>query len=155
MWKLTSKEDGTYEHSSVCFCLQTFRSWLPAWSSHSGSCCPGNHFCLRRQSSLGYSLLEWSPRLHAGFRGQRTILYRKRSDLRNRWLDFRFRVRLSSRTTGCGFKGVTANSENSATGYPSPSYFYFKMGLYRDVMAKPMTIYIDEYRKRQLRGDDL
>ena len=89
------------------------------------------------------------------FWGQRTILYRKRSDLRNRWLDFRFGVRLSSRTTGCGFKGVTANSENSATGYPSPSYFYFKMGLYRDVMAKPMTIYIDEYRKRQLRGDDL
>ena len=69
VWKLTSKEDGTYEHSSVCFCLQTFRSWLPAWSSHSGSCCPGNHFCLRRQSSLGYSLLEWSPRLHAGFSG--------------------------------------------------------------------------------------
>ena len=56
---------------------------------------------------------------------------------------------------GLCFKGVTANSENSATGYPSPSYFYFKMGLSRDVMAKPMTIYIDEYRTRQLRGDDL
>ena len=26
----------------------------------------------------------------------------------------------------------------------------FKSGLYRDVMPQPMTIYLDEYRKKQL-----
>ena len=48
------------------------------------------------------------------------------------------------------YTGVTANAENGATGYPAPSHYYFKMGLYRDVMSQPMTIYIDEYRKKQL-----
>jgi hypothetical protein len=28
--------------------------------------------------------------------------------------------------------------------------FYFKVGLYRDRMPAPMTIYVDEYRKEQL-----
>ena len=50
-------------------------------------------------------------------KGQRTILYRRRSDLRNRW-----RPSISCppfiANNGLCFKGVTANSENSATGYP-------------------------------------
>jgi hypothetical protein len=50
------------------------------------------------------------------------------------------------------YKGATAYPEKAATGYPDPSLFYFKMGLYRDLMAEPMTIYIDEYRKVQLTG---
>jgi hypothetical protein len=29
------------------------------------------------------------------------------------------------------------------------------MGLYRNMMAEPMTVYIDEYRKRQLRAGEL
>jgi len=29
------------------------------------------------------------------------------------------------------------------------------MGLYRDLMAEPMTIYIDEYRKKELPGNVL
>jgi hypothetical protein len=53
------------------------------------------------------------------------------------------------------YTGATADEENSATGYASPSYFYFKMGLYRDLNAEPMTVYIDEYRKRQLRAGEL
>jgi hypothetical protein len=28
------------------------------------------------------------------------------------------------------------------------------MGLYRKLMPQPMTVYIDEYRKRQLRDDE-
>ena len=51
------------------------------------------------------------------------------------------------------YSGVTANAESAATGYPTPSYYYFKMGLYRDVMPQPMTLYLDEYRKRQLPVD--
>jgi hypothetical protein len=35
-------------------------------------------------------------------------------------------------------------------GYPAHGYVYFKMGLYRDEMPQPMTIYVDEYRKDEL-----
>ena len=49
--------------------------------------------------------------------------------------------------------GLTLNHPG-ASGYPEQGYIYFKMGLYRDVMQPPMTVYIDEYRKRQLRDDE-
>ena len=47
------------------------------------------------------------------------------------------------------YRGVTAYPESEATGYTNPSLFYFKMGLYRDVMPEPMVSYLDEYYKRQ------
>jgi hypothetical protein len=78
-----------------------------------------------------------------------------------RWLDFRFQIRFSTTENGrirawlgdkqvVDYLGVNAYPENKQTGYANPSRFYFKMGLYRDVMTEPMTIYIDEYRKKQL-----
>ena len=46
------------------------------------------------------------------------------------------------------YLGVT--SYNESNGYPAKNNrYYFKMGLYRDRMPEPMTIYIDEYRKRE------
>ena len=48
------------------------------------------------------------------------------------------------------FNGITPNAADDTTGYQAPGYFYFKMGLYRNVMTEPMTVYIDEYRKRRL-----
>lgn len=89
------------------------------------------------------------------------VLYEEKSDFRSRWLDFKFQVRFTQGEKGrviawlddkqiLDYKGVTANPENATTGYPNPSYFYFKMGLYRNVMVEPMTIYVDEYRKKQL-----
>jgi hypothetical protein len=50
---------------------------------------------------------------------------------------------------------VNAYPESAATGYTHPGRFYFKMGLYRDLMPEPMTIYIDEYRKKELPGNAL
>jgi hypothetical protein len=92
---------------------------------------------------------------------ERIVLSQAKDEYRGRWLDFRIRARFSSKTDGriqvwldgkqiVDFHGITANAENQNTGYRSPSLFYFKMGLYRDVMAEPMTAYIDEYRKREL-----
>jgi len=49
---------------------------------------------------------------------------------------------------GNNFKGITCYA--SIKGYPGKSHFYFKTGLYRDVMSQPMTIYIDEYRKKEI-----
>jgi hypothetical protein len=48
------------------------------------------------------------------------------------------------------YSGITANTPGDVTGYPVPGYFSFKMGLYRNVMPQPMTIYLDEYRKREI-----
>ena len=89
-------------------------------------------------------------------------LYESATDLRGHWTDYRFQLRFSATEAGLirawigktqvvDFRGAMAYPENSTTGYRSPSLFYFKMGLYRDVMAEPMTIYIDEYREKELR----
>jgi hypothetical protein len=99
-------------------------------------------------------------------RRPQAVLYRETRDLRGHWLDLRFQVRLTSQSTGfvrawldgrqiVNYAGPTANAESANSGYANPSQFYFKMGLYRDLMPQPMTIYLDEYRKRQLREDEL
>jgi len=79
--------------------------------------------------------------------------------MRGRWLDFRFVIRFSQNDDGLitgwlngqqivQYRGVTAY--RAAFGYPAHGFFYFKMGLYRDLMQEPMTIYLDEFRKDQL-----
>lgn len=86
-------------------------------------------------------------------------LYRLNDEIRNRWLDFKFQIRFSRQTDGeikaflndkeiINYKGVTSYSESH--GYPVKSRYYFKMGLYRDIMAQPMSIYIDEFRMTEL-----
>jgi hypothetical protein len=86
-------------------------------------------------------------------------LYKLNDEIRNRWLDFKFQVRFSRQIDGeiraflndreiINYKGVTSYSEKH--GYPAKSRYYFKMGLYRDIMAEPMTIYIDEFKMREM-----
>ncbi len=86
-------------------------------------------------------------------------LYRLNDEIRNKWLDFKFQIRFSRQTDGeieaslnekeiINYKGVTSYSENH--GYPAKSRYYFKMGLYRDIMSQPMSIYIDEFRMREI-----
>ncbi len=90
----------------------------------------------------------------------RRKLYELNDEIRNRWLDFKFRIRFSRQNDGeieaflnskniISYKGIT--SYTASRGYISTfNKYYFKMGLYRDVMREPMTIYIDEYRKTEL-----
>ena len=91
------------------------------------------------------------------------MLYEKKGDFRGHWLDLRFQISFTPQQNGqvkawlngrqiVNVTGVTANPESVATGYASRGYFYFRMGLYRNVMSQPMTIYFDEYRKRQIQG---
>jgi len=86
-------------------------------------------------------------------------LFKINDEIRSKWLDFRFIVRFSRKDDGSveaylnekeiiNYKGVTSYSESH--GYASKSRYYFKMGLYRDIMAEPMTIYIDEFRMREI-----
>jgi hypothetical protein len=85
-------------------------------------------------------------------------LYRSQGEMRGQWLDFRFVTRFSQREDGIingwlngrqivQYQGVTAY--RAAKAYPACGFFYFKMGLYRDLMKEPMTIYLDDFRKDQ------
>jgi hypothetical protein len=91
--------------------------------------------------------------------GRRT-LYELNEDIRNRWLDFRFQVRFSRQSDGevrafinnkeiINYTGITSYSEHCGF-FSKQNRYYFKMGLYRDRMLEPMTIYIDEYRKKEI-----
>lgn len=90
-----------------------------------------------------------------------TVLSERKGAFLNRWLDFKFDVRFSPGADGriqtwlddrelVNYTGTTANPENGITGYSAPSRYYFKVGLYRNVMTEPMTMYVDEYRKKSL-----
>lgn len=87
------------------------------------------------------------------------ILYRTRDDIRGRWLDFTFEIAFSRASNGrirawigdsmaIDHQGATAYPK--AGGYTGSGRFYFKVGLYRDRMPQPMTVYLDEYRKQPL-----
>ena len=89
---------------------------------------------------------------------EKVTLYRTKEDAKGKWLDFSFHFRFARTENGfvngwlngqriIKFAGRTAYNGG---GYEPRSRFYFKMGLYRDRMVQPMTVYIDEYRKRAL-----
>jgi len=90
----------------------------------------------------------------------RHTLYELKEEIRNRWLDFRFQIRFSRQSDGevkaflndkevVNYKGITSYSESC--GFLSKkNRYYFKMGLYRDQMPKSMSIYIDEYSKKEI-----
>ncbi len=91
------------------------------------------------------------------------VLYREKRDLRGRWLDLRFQVKFTPETTGfvrawldgkqvVDFAGATSNQEDATTGYGPPVLLPFRVGLYRNPMQEPMTIYFDEYRRALLKG---
>jgi len=86
------------------------------------------------------------------------VLYSSHGEMRGQWLNFRFVNRFSQASDGAidgwlngqsivRYRGVTAY--RAARGYPAHGFFFFKMGLYRDLMQQPMTIYIDDFRKDQ------
>jgi len=94
----------------------------------------------------------------------RVTRYQTTREIRGRWTDFVFHIRQARTSDGfvrvwidgeqvLDFHGPTAYG--SGFGYPENGRFYFKMGLYRDDMKEPMTIYIDEYRKRPLTKQEL
>jgi hypothetical protein len=160
--KLTSKENEAYEFSFSMFFPKDFpivpvRLVIAQWKQY----CPEGGHCFDDSPVLAIRYIGGVLKITQDLQKHQTVLYQEPGEFRNRWLDFKFQTRFSTNANGrvrawlgekqlVDFTGVTANPENAATSYPSPSRFYFKMGLYRNVMPEPMTIYIDEYRKRQL-----
>jgi hypothetical protein len=160
-WKLISKENETYEQSFSMFIPTSFpivptRLVIAQWMQG----CPGGN-CSDNSPVLAIRYASGELKIVHNIGAHQTALFRTKEDLCGRWLDFRFQLRFSTNETGrikawlndkavVDYQGVNAYPETAATGYVNPGVFYFKMGLYRDVMAEPMTIYIDEYRKKQL-----
>jgi hypothetical protein len=90
----------------------------------------------------------------------RQKLYEQSENVRNQWLDFKFQIRFSQQDSGAvtaylnqksiiNYKGVTSYSGKKGY-HASHNTYYFKMGLYRDRMQDPMTIYIDDYQKKEV-----
>jgi hypothetical protein len=158
-YKLISMEDSIYIYSFSLFLPGDFpvvstRLVIAQWKQYcrSGKCGIDNPvIALRYESGEFYITLKTEPK--------KLILYSQKEDIRNKWLNFRFQLKFSRNPDGrikawlndrdiINYSGVTAYSESY--GYPDPGYFYFKMGLYRDHMDLPMTIYIDDYKKQKL-----
>jgi hypothetical protein len=120
--------------------------------------CPGGRKCDDNSPVLAIRYTAGILSVTQTIGAHRTTLWQTKEDVRSRWLDFRFRLCFATDAGGdvtaylndsliVDHRGPTAYPENDSTGYPSPGRFYFKMGLYRDTMAEPMTIFIDDYSK--------
>ena len=155
--KLFSRETLNYSYSFSIFLPPDFpivpnRLVIAQWKQNcqSGDCNPGNPvIALRYASGEFFITLQVGP--------NQKVLYSQKESILNQWLDFKFQIRFSRDLNGVikawlneeqiiDFEGVTAYSQ--AYGYTSPSNFYFKIGLYRDTMAQPMSICIDDYTKQ-------
>ena len=165
---LTSRENTPYEFSWSMYLPPDFpivpvRLVVAQWKQNCGSDADSAP-CSDDSPVLAVRYVGGVLSITQNLAHKNIALYQEKRDLLGRWLDLRFQARFTPQANGfvrawidgkqvVDYTGVTANPENAATGYPTPSYFYFKMGLYRDVMEQPMTVYIDEYRKKQLASD--
>ena len=160
--KLVSREGVTYEYSFSMFIPTNFpivptRLVIAQWKQY----CPESGNCSDDSPVVAIRYVSGVLRITHQIGRHQTTFFETSEDLRSKWTDFKFRIRFSTNENGrvkawlngkqvVDYGGVNAYAENATTGYPSPGWFYFKMGLYRDVMAEPMTIYVDEYRKKLL-----
>jgi Polysaccharide lyase len=84
--------------------------------------------------------------------GRRTI-YRHPEPIQGRWLDLRYRIRfhLTDGAVAAWLNGVQVVDYRGPLGFgDDPPDVYFRLGLYRNRMPQPMTIYFDDFRKERL-----
>jgi hypothetical protein len=163
--RLMSQEGITYAYSfsmliPADFPIVAQRLVIAQWKQD----CPRGHDCDDDDPVLAIRYVSGILSITQTIGPNRTTLWKSNEDFRSKWLDFRFRVCFATNSSGrivgqlddklvVDYRGPTAYTENPPTGYPTPGRFYFKMGLYRDTMSEPMTIYIDDYSKELLGGD--
>ncbi|HTV07867.1 MAG TPA: polysaccharide lyase [Candidatus Aquilonibacter sp.] len=161
---LTARQGVSYEYSfsmlfPASFPIVPTRLVIAQWKDYCGG---ENKPCDDDSPVLALRYISGELLLTQDLDHHHVILWRQRGEFRNRWLDFRIRARFQPDDQGrvqfwfnnqpiLDHTGLTLNHPGPASGYYDRGYIYFKMGLYRDVMQQPMTVYIDEYRKRDLR----
>jgi hypothetical protein len=159
---LISDERKTYAYSFSMFIPENFpivatRLVIAQWKQE----CPGGGICNNNSPALAIRYIAGILKITQNIGSHQITLYKSKEEIRDRWLDFKFCICFSKDNNGriiahlndsliVDYKGITAYQEDQSTGYPDPGRFYFKMGLYRNVMSEPMTIYIDEYSKELL-----
>jgi hypothetical protein len=159
---LFSQQGKTYIQAFSIFLPEDFpivdtRLVLAQWKQE----CPRGHICDDNSPVLAVRYISGNLLITQTIGPHRTILWQSNQEFRNNWIDFKFRVCFNTNINGrvlasindstvVDYSGQTAYNEDSSTGYQSPGRFYFKMGLYRDTMTDPMTIYFDNYSKEIL-----
>jgi hypothetical protein len=157
--KLASKEYSGYEYAFSMFIPADFpivptRLVIAQWKQYcKQEICSDDSPVLALRYTKGILQITIQTGAH------REVFYETKGDIRNKWLSFRLQTNFSRTQNGyvnawiddkqvLNYNGKTCYSEER--GYPNNSYFFFKMGLYRDKMPLPMSIYIDDYSKKQL-----
>jgi hypothetical protein len=158
---LESIEGVKYEYQFSMFLPDSFpivpvRLVIAQWKQD----CPDNAPCSNYNPIL--AIRYESGRLFITLKtdSNRHTLYELNQEIRNQWIDFKFQVRFTRQNNGeiiaymngkeiVNYKGVTSYPD-SRTNPTEKNRYYFKMGLYRDRMKKPMTIFIDDYKKKEM-----
>ncbi len=137
------------------FPIVPIRLILAQWKQRDGGTALVNNPVL----ALRYVAGELSLTLQTGHK--KASLFSTQALARGTWHDFVLESRFDRTTNGfvhawldgnpiAKFHGATAYAADS--GYPDDGEIYFKLGLYRDSMLEPMTLYVDRYEKRWLNG---
>ena len=157
---LESVNDITYEYQFSMFLPDSFpivntRLIIAQWKEK----CPGG-YCSDDSPVMAIRYRSGKLFITLNTDSGRQKLFETSEEIRNRWLDFRFQIKFSKNAEGkvigflnekniINYSGITSYSE--IRGYPANNNrYYFKMGLYRDRMPEPMTVYIDAYSKKEM-----
>lgn len=158
-FRLHSIEGAEYEFRFSMFLPDTFlispvRLVLAQWKEFCvGDSCHNDSPIVAVRYSAGKLVISLQTGDH------RSNLYETSDEIRNKWIDFRFLIRFSREQDGkliayiddkevVNYKGITSYPESR--GYTlKKNRYYFKMGLYRDIIPEPMCIYIDDYSKKK------
>jgi hypothetical protein len=158
--KFVSNEGKKYEYQFSLFLPDTFpvvpvRLVIAQWKQY----CEDNDTCAGENPVLAIRYVSGQLSIAVQTDSTKTTIYKTNEEVRNKWLDFKFSIRFSRFNNGLvdawlnekeiiHFEGATLYS--STRGYKESGRVYFKTGLYRDLMSIPMTIYIDEYSKKEI-----
>lgn len=161
--KLVAREGRVYEYSFSMYFPKDFpivpvRLVIAQWKQY---CNGEGKRCSNDSPVLALRYIDGEMQVTQDLAHQHHILWQQKAEFRGRWLNFRIRARFTPDASGhdevwldgkeiADLHGPTANVQDATTGYGKPGVFFFKMGLYRNVMEQPMTVYVDDYRKQEL-----
>lgn len=153
-----AEEYSFSEYFPANFPIVPVRLVIAQWKQY---CPESNALCNDNSPVLAFRYIGGVFSVTQDLGGKTITIYTQSGEFRGKWHDFRVQARFVPDATGhikiwldgkqiVDHHGVTAYPATPESGYPSKGYIYFKMGLYRNLMQQPMTVYIDEYRKRDL-----
>jgi hypothetical protein len=88
---------------------------------------------------------------------RRVVLFEEKADIRGRWNHLVYHLKLTPRPDGflrAWFNGRQVTDYRGPLGYPDDlDSVYFKIGLYRDTLAVPMTVHLARFRRGTSRAE--